>query len=256
MPAVDEQRGLYGLPPSNLRGLATATCIIQVIPYLNLLFGYTILMPIYIGMMQSSVNQLAKTSATTSPNTTLTIQPAAPVMPGWLLAIILGCCLFPVMIAILAAMLLPALAAAKRKAQVITSVNHLKEIGLAFRIWEGNHQDQYPFNLTQTQGGVKELCETDTDGFEKNPAPIFMVMSNELVSPSILVCPDDPDKQPAPDFSSLTANNISYLLRTGPDVNDRHPQEILAVDPINGVVLYCDGSVAIDHNYKSNLRNH
>ena len=47
-------------------------------------------------------------------------------------------------IAILAAMLLPALAAAKRKAQRINCVNNLKEVGLAFRVWEGDNGDQYP----------------------------------------------------------------------------------------------------------------
>jgi DMSO/TMAO reductase YedYZ molybdopterin-dependent catalytic subunit len=77
-----------------------------------------------------------------------------------------------------------------------------------------------------------------------------MVMSNELSTPRILVCADDPNKQPAPDFTSLTANNISYQLRTGPNVNDGNPDEILAVDPINGYVLHCDGSVQKDLRYK------
>ena len=40
-------------------------------------------------------------------------------------------------IAILAAMLLPALAAAKRKAHRITCVSDLKQVGVSFRLWEG-----------------------------------------------------------------------------------------------------------------------
>ena len=51
-------------------------------------------------------------------------------------------------IAILAAMLLPALAAAKRKAQRINCVNNLKEVGLAFRIWEGDNGDKYPMAVS------------------------------------------------------------------------------------------------------------
>ena len=173
---------------------------------------------------------------------------------------------------ILPVIVLPALAAAKRQAQAITrqaqvsspdnsnssdddsqlkkSENNLKQIGLAFRVWEGDNGDQFPFNVRQSKGGVKELCKTGSDGIEKNPAAVFMVMSNELSTPRILVCPNDPQKQAAADFSSLTADNISYQLRTGPNVNDRHPDEILAMDPINGLVLRCDGSVQRDLSYK------
>ena len=45
-------------------------------------------------------------------------------------------------------MLLPALAAAKRKAQRINCVNNLKQDGLAFRIWEGDNGDKYPMAVS------------------------------------------------------------------------------------------------------------
>jgi Domain of unknown function (DUF4234) len=247
---VDEQRELYGLPPSNLRGMATTNCIFQIIPYINALIGFTIITPIYIGLMQSSVNQLVNKSANTAPLGTLpTQQKAASGMPGWAIALIVCGCMVP-FIAIFAAMLLPALANAKGKAQFINSENNMKQIGLAIRIWENDNNDQYPWNVSQTNGGVMEVCETGSDGFEKNPAAVFMVMSNELNSPRILVSPNDPDKQAAADFQHLTANNITYELRTGPNVSDANPDEILAVDPINGIVLHCDGSVQRDLQYK------
>jgi type II secretory pathway pseudopilin PulG len=248
---IDEQRELYGLPPSNLRGMATTNCIFQVIPYINGLIGYTIITPIFIGLLQSSVNQLANKSATTAPQGTLpTLQKPAPGMPSWAIALIVCGCLIPFIIAILAALLLPALASAKHRAQEINSVNNMKQIGLAIRIWEGDNADKYPWNVSQTNGGVQEVCGTDANGFEKNPVAVFMVMSNELSTPKILVCADDPNKQPAPDFASLTANNISYQLRTGTNVNESNPDEVLAVDPINGYVLHCDGSVQKDLRYK------
>jgi hypothetical protein len=151
--------------------------------------------------------------------------------------------------------LAPLMPMSQREAQVISSESNLKQIGVAFRLWAGDNNDQFPFNVSQAQGGTRELSDRDSDGFEKNPVPIFMVMSNELGTPRILFCPSDKTKQPASNFASLTISNISYQLRTGTNVNDNHPEEILAVDPINGIVLRCDGSVELDFHYKKTVPN-
>jgi len=252
---IDEQRELYGLPRSNLRGLAITACIFQVIPYINFLIGYPFIWPIYIGMMQSSINQLARQSATTAPRAVLPQQPASPGLPGWAVALIAFGCMVPI-VAILSAMLLPALAAAKRKAQMINSVNNLKQIGLAFRIWENEHNNQFPFNVPQAQGGTLELCDPDGNGYERDPSPVFKAMSAELDSPRILVSPNDPTKHAAINFTTLSADNISYELHTGANVNESNPEEVLMVDPINGIVLRCDGSVLVDRKYRTANRRY
>src|SRR5271156_5918548 len=93
-------------------------------------------------------------------------------------------------IAILAAMLLPALAAAKRKAQRINCVNNLKEVGLAFKIWEGDNGDKYPMAVSTTAGGAQEAVFSAAT-LNNNLAGlygvtnIFCVMSNELSTPKI-----------------------------------------------------------------------
>ena len=46
--------------------------------------------------------------------------------------------------AIIAGMALPALAKAKSKAQSISCVNNLKQLGLAARIYANDHNDVYP----------------------------------------------------------------------------------------------------------------
>ncbi len=143
----------------------------------------------------------------------------------------------------------------RREAQVIDAERDLKAIGISFKLWEGDHNDQFPFNVSQAQGGTLELCDRDSAGFEKNLVPIFMVMSNELGTTRILVCPNDKTKQASADFASLTANNISYQLRTGTNVNENNPAEILAVDPINGIVLRTDGNVERDFHYKKTVTN-
>jgi prepilin-type N-terminal cleavage/methylation domain-containing protein len=97
-------------------------------------------------------------------------------------------------IAILAAMLLPALAAAKKKAQKISCVNNLKQVGLAYRVWEGDNNDQYPMAVSSVNGGVSEwLAHQSGTSVPRglNPGVVFMTMSNELSTPKVAYCPSD-----------------------------------------------------------------
>jgi len=67
-------------------------------------------------------------------------------------------------IAILAAMLLPALAGSKQKAHASTASNNLKQCGLAFRIWEADNGDQFPMAVSTRKGGTTEF-NTGADTF-------------------------------------------------------------------------------------------
>src|ERR1019366_8554144 len=144
---------------------------------------------------------------------------------------------------ILCGMLLPALSQAKDKAQRISCANNMKQIGLAFRVWAIDHDDSFPFNVSTNKGGTLELCLLGSDGFDRNAAFHFQVMSNELSTPKILVCPADGKKQSALNFEGFQPENVSYKLRTGTNVSDVNPSQVLAVCPIHNNVLLCDGSV-------------
>ena len=90
-------------------------------------------------------------------------------------------------IAILAALLLPALAQAKRKAQRIVCVNNMKQIGLGTFQWalDVSEKDCAPWRLNIANGG------TQGHPFDGNVWFHFQWMSNELATPKILVCPSD-----------------------------------------------------------------
>ena len=118
-------------------------------------------------------------------------------------------------IAILAALLLPALAAAKRKAQRINCVNDLKQVGISFRLWEGDNNDRYPMAVDTVKNGALEavysaLSTTPTPAY--NECVIFSCMSNEVNTPKILFCPADNGiwvgpNNPAPGVVRAAATN-------------------------------------------------
>jgi len=122
----------------------------------------------------------------------------------------------------------------------INCVNNLKQVGLGFRIWAGDHGDRLPFNVSTNEGGTLEITRPGPDGYFTNSCLFLKCMSNELTRPVVLVCPEDTAKWPATDWGSLNESNVSYRFYGGTN-------KILAVCPIDGNILYADGSVASKH---------
>jgi Domain of unknown function (DUF4190)/GYF domain 2 len=143
---------------------------------------------------------------------------------------------------ILPAMLLPALAKAKERAQEINCMNNMTSIGLSFKQWGLDNADQFPWGVSVTNGGTKELALPGGDNIDPNPIH-FEVLSNELNTPKILICPADSGHTAAVQFKNLQAANVSYQLHSGTNVVDTHPDQVLMICPIHGTVLTCDGAV-------------
>jgi prepilin-type processing-associated H-X9-DG protein len=135
-----------------------------------------------------------------------------------------------------------------RKAQRINCVNNLKQISLAYRIWEDNHGDQYPMDASVTNGGMMEIFAKGSS--LQNLAFLnYQVMSNELSTPKILICPADNNHFVATNFSvGFNNQNISYFV--GLDANESNPQTFLSGDDnfeISGTPVK-SGSLTISSN--------
>ena len=126
-------------------------------------------------------------------------------------------------LAILAAVLLPAMTRPKGGRNRLSCANNLKQIGLSFRLYANDHGDQFPFAVSNELGGTLE--------FTNSPQVFrhFESMSNEMVVPKILVCPNDPGRLRATSFLSPLANsNLSYFV--GLDAEESKPNHLLSGD--------------------------
>ncbi len=154
-------------------------------------------------------------------------------------------------IAILAAMLLPALARAKSRAQRISCVNNLKEIGLAFKTWSMDNGDQFPMKVSALEGGyadyIGQRIVTPSQVTSRGVFGIFMVMSNELSTPRILICPSESEsmRQAASTFGGV---DLYGSAATVPYTNDLNTSYFVGVDALE---TYPEMFLIGDHNLGS-----
>jgi hypothetical protein len=108
---------------------------------------------------------------------------------------------------ILAVVVLALLARSAARSPHVNCYNNLKQVGLAFRTWAIDSNDRFPTQVSVTNGGTLELIGTG------QVFPHFQVVSNELSTPVILVCPKDKQRTYATNFvSGFSDQNISYFL--------------------------------------------
>ena len=102
-------------------------------------------------------------------------------------------------IAILAAMLLPALASAKKKAQQAYCLNSLKQLGLGFNLYIGDFNDVFPADASHGAGWHQEdwiywrgaTLLNPTQGFRYGQIAQMIKYSNTNIFNSLYRCPGD-----------------------------------------------------------------
>lgn len=117
---------------------------------------------------------------------------------------------------------------AQAKAQRISCVGRLKNIGLSHRIFATDNKDLFPWerHLAEATNLTNFPNLTNLSPGEQ-VARIFQSLSNELSTPKIIVCPAD-SRRDAGNWDELTTDNISYFL--GFSAREGFPQTFLAGD--------------------------
>jgi len=133
---------------------------------------------------------------------------------------------------VLLVLLWPPLSVVNRKAQQRSCLSNLKQIGTAFQLWSTDHNDLFPMQVSTDEDGALEPV------LRGEAFRVFQVLSNELNTPKILVCPAD-DRLIAFSFQSMlpagatgpafTGNsNVNYFV--GVDAKRAAPASWLAGD--------------------------
>ncbi len=101
-------------------------------------------------------------------------------------------------------------------AQSISCGNRMSSIGLAARIWAEDNSNHLADN--------------------------FLIMSNELATPKVLICPSDTFRIPAKNWSEFTTNNSSYEFLGSGMAGDDFTNACFRC-PIHGHLEFADGTV-------------
>jgi hypothetical protein len=121
-------------------------------------------------------------------------------------------------------LVLPKLSKTMHKAPRMNCVSNLKQIGTAFRLWAydfGGKEALYPGQVSTNSHGAMELLARG------EVWAVFQVMSYDLGTPRILVCPSDA-REAATSFASLGNTNLSYFVSR--DARQDLPDSVLAGD--------------------------
>lgn len=104
----------------------------------------------------------------------------------------------------------------------IKCIDNLKQIGLAMRMFSNDHQEKFPWLVPGSENGSMKYSNS-VEVFRH-----FLVLSNELPTPRVLVCPNDAGRLKTTDWDKLSNRNTSYFV--GLDSDESRPTSVLSGD--------------------------
>ena len=124
-------------------------------------------------------------------------------------------------IALLIAILLPALGAAREVARAVKCASQMKQVSLATEIWAGENGDRYPRRtgvpITGTPIAARWPSQVIQQVDELSLRATATLPLADVLSPAYLICPTDPDPAPwanpiTPPVHPLDTVRRSYMI--------------------------------------------
>jgi len=109
----------------------------------------------------------------------------------------------------------PVLAGNRQRSEQVNCLSNLRQIGRAVHLWGNDHADQTPWFTPVTEGGTRG----STNPLRNNAYLQMGSLSNELVTPKMLICPSDlgvgAPRKMASNFSASDPNGGFFTLGYG-----------------------------------------
>ena len=117
-------------------------------------------------------------------------------------------------IGILAALVLPAVTASKKRALRIWCINNLKQTGVVAHTFANDHNGKFPTAISTNDGGSLEFVIAGYQAQQRLYIAFqhFRPLAGELGTPQLFACPADLERSPATNLSKFDNRNVSYVI--------------------------------------------